>query len=120
MGAKNHDICLEESYPYEAQTGKCRSSGCTVGLHKGTVTGVKDVAVVPEVVPDSQANMQSAVAQQPVSVAVDAGAFQSYQSGVLDESMCGTSLDHGVLVVGYGSYEAPSIGKSRILGVHNG
>merc|ERR1711862_1017841 len=111
--AKNHDICLEASYPYEAQTGTCRSSGCTVGLRKGVVTGVKDLATVPEVVPASQANMQSAVAQQPVSVAVDAGAFQSYKSGVLDESDCGTKLDHGVLVVGYGSYEGTNYWKVK-------
>lgn len=111
--AKDHDLCLEDSYPYEAQTKKCRASGCTVGLHKGVVTGVKDLAVVPEVVPASQANMQSAVAQQPVSVAVDAGAFQSYQSGVLDEDMCGTKLDHGVLVVGYGTYEGDNYWKIK-------
>jgi len=48
--------------------------------------------------------LKSAVAQQPVSVAIEAdkSAFQFYSSGVLDSTACGTSLDHGVLLVGYG------------------
>ena len=29
--------------------------------------------------------------------------FQAYQSGVLDSSACGTSLDHAVLAVGWGN-----------------
>lgn len=44
-----------------------------------------------------------AVANQPVSVAIEADErdFQLYAGGVYD-APCGTALDHGVLVVGYG------------------
>merc|ERR1712039_810566 len=49
--------------------------------------------------------LKAAVSKQPVSVAIEAdkSAFQLYRSGVLDSSSCGTKLDHGVLVVGYGT-----------------
>ena len=49
--------------------------------------------------------LKSAVAKQPVSIAIEAdkSAFQLYKSGVLDSTSCGTKLDHGVLIVGYGT-----------------
>lgn len=45
-----------------------------------------------------------AVANQPVSVAIEADQrpFQLYSGGVFDAE-CGTALNHGVLVVGYGT-----------------
>lgn len=106
--SQSHDLCTEESYPYEAQNKTCRSKGCTVAIPKGAVSGVKDVALIPLLIPASEKNMQSAVAQQPVSVAVAAGndQFQHYSSGVLT-GQCGSRTppkpDHGVLVVGYGN-----------------
>jgi C1A family cysteine protease len=91
-------ICTEDSYPYTAQVGVCKASNCTAGAPKGAVTGFKDVNIN-----DTQALME-AVAQQPVSVAIEADqmSFQLYHGGVLTTD-CGSKLDHGVLVVGYGT-----------------
>merc|ERR1712063_162219 len=96
--AKSNALCTEESYPYKAKGGTCAASSCTVGLAKGAVTGYKDVS------PDSMSAMMSAVSQQPVSIAIEAdkSVFQLYKSGVL-KSTCGDKLDHGVLLVGYGT-----------------
>jgi len=110
--AKDHDFCLEDSYPYEGKDASCRSSSCAVGIHKGQVIGVKDLAPIPELVPASQAAMQSAVAQQPVSIAVDAGKLQSYSGGIIGDD-CGTSLNHGVLAVGYGSLDGQEYWKVK-------
>lgn len=96
--AEQYAMCTENSYPYEAAGGNCKASSCSVGIPKGTVTGFKDVAEE-----DTQA-LQDAVALGPVSVAIEADkdAFQFYENGVLS-SQCGTTLDHGVLLVGYGT-----------------
>merc|ERR1712232_1102767 len=96
--AEQNALCTETSYPYKAVGGTCQSSSCTVGIPKGGVTGFKDVAS------DSEQALMSALKQQPVSIAIEAdkSVFQLYHSGVL-KSMCGASLDHGVLAVGYGT-----------------
>jgi len=91
-------MCTEDSYAYAAKDGICKATSCTTGIPAGGVVGFKDVTAS-----DEQALM-SAVAQQPVSVAIEADqmTFQAYKSGVLTGT-CGTTLDHGVLAVGYGT-----------------
>ena len=53
----------------------------------------------------------AALAKQPLSVLVEADTspFQQYKSGVLDSTACGTSLDHAVLAVGYGTDSATGL-----------
>nr|BAN20187.1 cathepsin L [Riptortus pedestris] len=94
----NKGIDTEESYPYEAENGKCRFKKASIGATLKSYTDVKS---------GSESALQSAVANVgPISVAIDAGefSFQFYESGIYYESACSPSaLDHGVLAVGYGS-----------------
>merc|ERR1711988_1926648 len=95
------DMATEASYPYTASDGSCKSS-FTTAIAKGGITGYKSVGNF--LFGASKADLQSAIVQQPVSIAIEAdqSAFQSYSGGILS-SGCGTSLDHGVLAAGYGS-----------------
>merc|ERR1712151_357781 len=96
--AEANAICTEDSYPYKARAGTYEASSCTVGVPKGDVKGFKDVSK------DDEQALMEAVSQQPVSIAIEADkmAFQSYKSGILSRT-CGSNLDHGVLLVGYGT-----------------
>jgi C1A family cysteine protease len=38
-----------------------------------------------------------------VAIEADTSVFQSYKSGVIKSTACGTQLDHGVLLIGYGT-----------------
>jgi len=94
----NKGIDTEASYPYKA-TGpnKCQFKPADIGA---TITGFHDVKS------GSESDLLDAVNKQPVSVAIDAAhqSFQMYHSGVYYEPTCSsTRLDHGVLVVGYGT-----------------
>lgn len=104
--SQDQDLCSNSSYPYEAKGGTCRSTGCEVAIPQGTVAGFKDVGECqgPMRCPTTPEDLKSAVAQQPISVAIEADRriFQHYTGGVLTGG-CGGGLDHGVLVVGYGT-----------------
>jgi len=93
-------VCTEDSYKYTSgggTVGACQASSCTAGIPKGGISGYKTVA-------SNENSLMSAVAQQPVSIAVEANlpVFQSYKSGVMT-GICGAQLDHGILCVGYGT-----------------
>ncbi len=98
---KNGGLCSEADYPYVSGTTKTAGT-CTT---KCTVNANSAIDSFVDVTASSDTAMMSALAKQPVSVAIEAdqAAFQLYKSGVFTAS-CGTSLDHGVLVVGYGTY----------------
>jgi len=92
-------VCTEDSYPYTAKDdGKCHQDTCKVAIPSGSVIGFRRVPAA-----DGRA-LQEAVGKQPVSVAVEADqkAFQLYTGGVLT-AQCGVNLNHGVLLVGYGT-----------------
>jgi len=95
---KNQSACTDESYPYKAEGATCQASNCTSGIPQGSVVGYYNVPV------DDTDALMEAVAQQPVAVAIEAdqSIFQSYNSGILTHA-CGDKIDHGVLLVGYGS-----------------
>jgi xylem cysteine proteinase len=92
----NGGLTTESAYPYTA-TGPnaCQAAGKPVAA---TLTSYSDVPV------NSEDALLAAIAQQPVSVAIEAdqASFQFYSGGVMSAA-CGTALDHGVLAVGYGT-----------------
>lgn len=98
--AKNNGLCSEVDYPYVSGTTK--TSGTCVKTCRN-IDG-SDVVKYVDVQPASDLAMMTALAQQPVSVAIEADQreFQLYKSGVFTGA-CGTNLDHGVLAVGYGT-----------------
>ena len=96
----NKGITTEANYAYTAKDGVCdKTKASTIAA---TISKYADVAH------NNPTSLQAAVAQQPVSVAVEAdqAAWQSYKSGTVTKS-CGTSLDHGVLIVGYDTTASP-------------
>jgi len=90
-------IDTEDSYPYDPQDDPCIFNKSNVGA---TFSGFKDVI-------GGEAGLKAAVAKTgPISVGIDASSskFQFYSGGVYYDSTCSsTMLDHGVLVVGYGT-----------------
>jgi C1A family cysteine protease len=100
---EQNGICTLSSYPYVCSTAS--SSACTSSTCQSSCTKVSySVTGYTAVTSYSESALLSAVTQQPVSVAIEAdqAVFQQYTSGIVDSTACGTSIDHGVLAVGYG------------------
>jgi len=90
----DHSLQSEDSYPYRAADGHCKS-----GTGSGTVTDFTDVEHM------SASQLRAALNTQTVSVAIqaDQSVFQFYKGGVMSDPACGTQLDHAVLAAGYGN-----------------
>ena len=98
----NGGIDTEESYPYEAKDGQCRYSSMNTG--GATVTGYKSISSS-----DETALKRAVATVGPIAVSIDASknSFMQYSSGIYYEPLCSSSrrsLDHAVLVVGYGTH----------------
>lgn len=93
--ATTHKMETEADYAYHATEGTCNYDASK---------GVVEVKSFKDVTPTDPNALLAAVAEGPVSVAIDASGFvfQLYNGGII-KRFCGTKLDHGVLIVGYGS-----------------
>jgi len=92
----NGGLCSETEYPYTGKDGICKASTCG--------TKYDPIKTYTAVTADDETALLDAVATGCVSVGVEADqyAFQYYSSGILTAT-CGTNIDHGVLIVGYGA-----------------
>jgi C1A family cysteine protease len=94
---KVNGIMKESDYPYKETEGTC---AFVASKAVAKIGGQKTVTA------NSESALQTAVAEGPVAVAIDASTikFQLYSSGVFDDSNCSsTTLNHGVAAVGYGT-----------------
>jgi C1A family cysteine protease len=82
---RDHGITTEAAYPYKAVKGTCATTSGAFKISSST----SDAGC---------AALANSVVSRPISVAVDANNWSPYKSGVFNN--CGTSLDHGVLLVG--------------------
>ena len=91
----DNGLCTNISYPYVAQDQMCSNITCD------KVVKIHNFSLVEQ---NNENILKRAVAQNPVSVAIQANkrSFQFYQSGIYNDIDCGYELDHGVLLVGYG------------------
>jgi len=92
---KEGGLCTEAEYPYKGVDGTCKSTSC--GTQYDAIASYNDVTS------DDDTALATSVAAGCTSIAIEAdqSSFQFYSSGILT-GKCGTSLDHGVLAVGYG------------------
>lgn len=85
---------LTSDYPYTARDGACRANKDKVAAKVASFTDVGK---------NDCKGLLSAISQQPTSVAIAANAIMFYSSGIFSNSACGTSLNHGVTAVGFGT-----------------
>lgn len=95
---ENRGITTESMYPYRGDNGTCRTKNIE-NDRKVKITGYDNVR-------KDESALLKAVSNQPVSVGIDASGLpmRFYDSGFFTGN-CGTKIDHGVTVVGYGTTE---------------
>ncbi|NWI90170.1 CATS protein, partial [Pitta sordida] len=95
----NRGIESDLSYPYTAQNGTCH--------YNSSASAASCSRYVELPGGDEAALLQAVATVGPVAVAIDASrpTFFLYHSGVYDDPQCTQEVNHGVLVVGYGSLQ---------------
>jgi len=97
---KNNGICSEIDYPYISGITKIPNTCVKTCINQDNTDIIKFINIDP----NSDTAMMGAISLQPVSIAIEADQrdFQLYSSGIFTGT-CGTNLDHGVGLVGYGT-----------------
>jgi len=105
---EKNGLCAESAYPYTSGRG-------TTGTCQKTCTPVVSISKYTDVTKGDEDALAAAVEKQPTSIAVDAAGpqWQLYKSGVFNHPSCGHSLDHGVLLVGYGTHAGTDYWKIK-------
>jgi cysteine peptidase B len=102
---KANGLETEQQYPYTSgsgRTGTCKASGSPAVRVDGQTT-----------VQHNEGQMLAFLQQKgPISIGVDASHFQSYRSGIMTSCNAG-QLDHGVLIVGYGTQGSQAYWKIK-------
>jgi len=98
---------LLSQYPYTAMAGTCDFKGY-IGAYTwaySTPNSNYRNSASHDIEANSPAAFKAALQSGPISVAIDASGstFGYYKSGTIEASQCGTSLDHAVNVIGYGT-----------------
>jgi len=92
--SRTHPLATEKEWPYTATDGSCKS-----------VSGHVSATANNSVKARSGDALKAAIESGPVSVTVEAdrSVFQGYKSGILNSTACGTSLNHAITAVGWGT-----------------
>lgn len=92
---KSKGLTTEDNYPYVAKDETCKSD--RVAKKVAHIKGHKDVNH------NDSDQLQAAAALRVISVAIQANEIVKYSGGIFNNKNCGTQLNHGVAVVGYGT-----------------
>jgi len=99
-------LVLRSSYPYFGA-----DNDCSVSLYKHYCP-IREFIDIPE---KNLFGLLSASSRQIVTVGVQADtmSFQFYKSGIYDDLDCGTELNHGMALVGYGNEDGQLFWKVK-------
>jgi C1A family cysteine protease len=88
--------CTENDYSYMGMDGPCRDKDCQSVVK---TTGCANIWTGNPYVTESI--LEYMLNLHPMSVAMDASCLMSYEKGVINDTSCYHSLDHGLTLVGY-------------------
>ncbi|EER94674.1 ervatamin-C [Sorghum bicolor] len=91
---QNGGLTTEANYPYQARRYQCNRS--KAGQRAARISNYRQL-------PQGEAQLQQAVAQQPVAAAIEMGGSLQFYSGGVWSGQCGTRMNHAITVVGYGA-----------------
>ncbi|CAL4931687.1 unnamed protein product [Urochloa decumbens] len=91
---ENGGLTTEANYPYQARRNYCSRSKAAQRAAR-----ISDYVQVPA----GEAQLQQAVAQQPIAAAIEMGGSLQFYNGGVFSGQCGTRMNHAITVVGYGA-----------------